>query len=68
MCTSAVVAPRDCLGGEGKLIGVGVVSELRLEAYDLIVLGESGIGSFWARSSTFEGVELLENHTLLSRP
>lgn len=46
MCPSAVVAHRDCLGGEGKLVGVEEVSDLSLEAYDLIVLGESGIGSF----------------------
>lgn len=46
MCTSAVVAHRDCLGAAGKLVGVEEVSELSLEACDLIVLGESGIGSF----------------------
>lgn len=55
MCTSAVVAPRDCLGGEGKLIGVGVASELSLEAYDLIVLGESEIGSFWTQEQHLRG-------------
>lgn len=55
MCTSEVVAHRDCLGGEGKLIGLVGVSELCLEAYDLIVLGERGIGSFQTQEQHLQG-------------